>query len=252
MILSCDWHLHSCLSPCADLAMSPSAIVSVLQKKNIQIAALTDHNTCLNCPTFAKLCFKANIAALYGMELQTIEEIHTLCLFANLQTAMNFGEEIYNLIPFFKNNPEKNGDQVYVDEDETILGEVEKYLHISAEISLDDATQRVHELGGLCIPAHVNRFSFSIISQLGFIPPGNWDALEVTAIPPTYTLAHKKNKVVPLDTCGYPLTTSSDAHYIENIGQRAFTLDIKNDPLFTKKKEANLDTIRTALSRRPR
>jgi hypothetical protein len=232
--------------------MSPSAIVETLQHKNIQFAALTDHNTTLNCPAFANLCKKAGIIALYGMELQTVEEIHILCLFSNLQTAMDFGTEIYNLIPFFPNNPKINGDQVYVDENENILGEIEKYLIVSADLSIDKAAARVHQLGGICIPAHVNRAAFSMTSQLGFIPTGDWDALEVTSIPPMYTMPGKNNKTIRLNTQGYPLTTSSDAHYLEDIGKRPFDLDIQESQLLKTDNTVDLDIVKASLQRRPK
>ena len=252
MIITCDWHIHSCVSPCAALEMSPSAIVEALQAKKIQFAALTDHNTTKNCPAFATLCKRANIAALYGMELQTSEEIHVLCLFSDLQIAMNFGNEIDKLIPFFQNKPEKNGDQVFVDIHDTIIGEIQKYLQVSASISLEEAAKKVHNLGGLCIPAHVNRQSFSMISQLGCIIPGEWDALEVINIPPTYVLPNDPTNHIPLDTLDFPLTTSSDAHYIDDIAKRPFTLEIKYDSLFHANGTVNLNTIRRSLALRPR
>lgn len=251
MIITCDIHLHSCVSPCAALEMSPSAIVEKLQKKNIQLAALTDHNTSKNCPTFAALCQKAGIAALYGMELQTSEEIHVLCLFSDLQIAMQFDSEIFKLIPFFQNKPEKNGDQVYVDENDNIIGEIQKYLQISATISIEDAEKRVHQLGGICIPAHVNRAAFSMTSQLGFIIPGKWDALEVMNIPPTYIKPNNTTESIALNTLGYPLTTSSDAHYLEDIATRPFSLDIKTDSLLHADNSVNLQTVKAALLRRP-
>ncbi|OJF77317.1 MAG: hypothetical protein BKP49_02285 [Treponema sp. CETP13] len=251
MIINCDWHIHSCVSPCASLEMSPSAIVKKLQEKNIQLAALTDHNTTKNCPAFAVLCKKAHIAALYGMELQTSEEIHVLCLFSNLQTAMKFGERINTIIPFFQNKPEKYGDQVYVDENDNILGEINKYLQVSASLSIDDTALLVHGLGGLCIPAHVNRSAFSMTSQLGSVVPGEWDALEVMDIPPTYVLSSNLSTKVPLDTLGYPLITSSDAHYLNDIAKRFFNLEIGYNSLYHENGTVNLNTIRRSLKLRP-
>ena len=99
MIIKCDFHIHSCVSPCGDLSMSPSYIAEVLAEKGVQLAALTDHNTALNCPAFAAACKKFGIAALYGMEVQSQEEVHVLSLFSDLQTALDFSNEIYEMLP---------------------------------------------------------------------------------------------------------------------------------------------------------
>ncbi len=252
-----DFHIHSCLSPCGDLAMSPKAIVAALKEKGVQIAALTDHNTSLNCPAFAHHCKEAGIIPLFGMEAQTQEEVHVLCLFSSLDIALAFSEEIYNLLPSIMNNPEKTGDQVYVDEDDDIIGEVDKYLVISCDYDLDSLTKRVHNLGGVVIPAHVDRASFSLTSQLGFIPPGDWDALEVVRLPPaTVNWVDGKQQNMPLDTLGYPLTTSSDAHYVEHVARRTFELDFSGSPLYgaggilNDDGSVNIDTLKEALQRR--
>jgi hypothetical protein len=231
--------------------MSPRTIAASLKERNVRLAALTDHNTALNCPAFGIACRERGIVPLYGVEAQGREECHVLCLFAELERALEFGGELYDLMPPVMNVPEKTGDQVYVDENENILGEVDKFLINSADISLEDLAKRVVDIGGIAIPAHVDRPSFSLSSQLGFIPDGPWSALEVVRMP-------EQNKAIigpdgnALDTRGYPLITSSDAHYIEHIARRAFELDIADDPLTDSRGNANLKTITAALARRPR
>ncbi len=234
-IIKADFHIHSCLSPCGDLSMSPSVIADYLKQKNIKLAALTDHNTSLNCPAFAECCIKNDIIPLFGMELQTQEEIHLLCLFDNLETAKKFSDEIYELLPPIPNNPEKMGDQVFVDSEENILGEVEKYLVTSADISIDDATDYVHKLGGLVIPAHADRSAFSLTSQFGMITEGNWDAVEVV------NLSNVPENIKSL----YPVTTSSDAHYIEHIARRPFNLEVEEN--FLSNKFTSIIEIKKAL-----
>lgn len=242
MILKADFHIHSCLSPCGDLSMSPIMIVNCLKSRGITLAALTDHNSTLNCPAFMNLCKQNNIACLVGMEVQTIEEVHVLCLFADLNIATKFGEEIYELMPFIQNQPDSTGDQVYVDENEEILGEVEKYLITSAEINIDDLTQRVHSYGGLVIPAHVDRSAFSLTSQLGFIPPGDFDALETVQL-------NLQNLPKYCNISGYPITHSSDAHYPEHVARRFTEIDIGDLPLYTKEGLVNLSTIKIGLNK---
>ncbi|MDR3284434.1 MAG: PHP domain-containing protein, partial [Treponema sp.] len=169
MVIRADFHLHSCLSPCGSLDMSPSAIASELSRKGVGLAALTDHNSSLNCPAFKAACARHGVIPLFGMEAQSAEEVHVLCLFAGLETALAFGEEIYAQLPPVRNVPEKMGDQVYVNEDDEIIGEVENFLVISAQYDVNELARRVHSLGGLVIPAHADRSAFSLTSQFGYV-----------------------------------------------------------------------------------
>jgi PHP family Zn ribbon phosphoesterase len=151
---------------------------------------------------------------------------------------MDFSQEIYELLPNIKNVPEKMGDQVFVNEEDEILGEVEKYLVISIPLSIDEIEKKVHDLGGLFIPAHADRPAFSMFSQLGYIPKGNYDAIEVTRIPPMVQNPLTQ-ELEPLETYDYPLISDSDAHYEEHIGRRTTILEIEGN--------ITLDSIRKAL-----
>lgn len=231
--------------------MSPRKIAASLASQNIRLAALTDHNSALNCPSFGAACREFGITPLFGIEAQGMEECHILCLFAELDAALELGEELYALMPPVMNKPEKMGDQVYVDENEDIIGEVDKYLITSANIGLSELCDRVLALGGIVIPAHVDRPSFSLTSQFGTIVDGPWSALEIRKIPDR-TDDGKTEFGKKIDARGYPLITSSDAHFPEHIGQRAFNLDIGSDSLCTAEGIANIQTIKAALLRQPR
>lgn len=239
MIIKADLHLHSCVSPCGDLFMSPTTIAKYLNEQNICLAALTDHNTALNTPAFAINCRKFNIAALYGMEAQTAEEIHVLTLFTTVEMALDFCAAWYKTLPDIPNKPDITGDQVYVDEKEDILGEVEKYLITSSRVSLDELVEKTHEYGGLVIPAHVDRPSFSMSSQFGTVIDGKWDAVEFV----------KPEAAKTMLPSPYPVITSSDAHYAEHIGRRAFELDIGNEPLKNVDGTVNLKAVRAGFEK---
>lgn len=214
MILKCDLHIHSCLSPCGSLEMSPSMIVRTALEKRLDVIAIADHNTALNNPALEKLCIKSGILALFAIEVTSSEEFHSLCLFKNLDLAVSFGNMVYEKLLSLSNNPDKFGDQVYVDEQDNILGKLDKYLTGGAvEIPSEQLIELVHEKEGLFIPAHIDRAAFSLISQLGFIPADPYDALEITKWPP------------PKGCGNRPFISDSDAHYIEDIGKRYFLLD---------------------------
>jgi hypothetical protein len=199
-------------------------MLEIASAKKLQVMALTDHNSSLNCPAFAKLCPQFGIIPIFGMEATTSEEIHVLCLFTNLEASLAFGEFAYSILTPFLNNPEKTGDQVYVDEEDNIEGEVEYYLVNPLNMSIDEIGGKTAEYGGIVIPAHIDRPAFSMTSQLGVVVEGPWTALECTRIPSVFN-------GLPLDTLGYPLTTSSDAHYPEHIARRPFQLDVTAEEL---------------------
>jgi hypothetical protein len=213
MTLRADLHIHSCLSPCGDLDNSPSALARTARCRGLDLVALTDHNSALNVPAFAEACRREQIAALFGIEVTTIEEVHVLCLFPESDHAVAFGEELYEALPDIPNDPEKFGDQVYVNVDEVILGEVEKYLVSAAGWTMEETAERCHAAGGLFIPAHVDRSMHSVWSQLGFLPDGAYDAVEITKDP------------CPIDTRDLPRITDSDAHYLDDVAMRTFTFE---------------------------
>jgi len=215
-------------------------------RRGVKVLALTDHNSSLNCPAFAKVCPPRGILPLFGLEATTQEEIHILCLFTSLEASLDFSEYAYSLLLPFPNNPEKTGDQVYVDDEDSIEGEVEYYLVGPLELTVDNIGVKVAEYGGIVIPAHVERPAFSITSQLGVMIKGPWDAVECTRLPPMIG-----NK--PLDTLAYPLITSSDAHFPEHVGRRPFELDTSLEELAPNGLSggADMNVLRRALAKRP-
>lgn len=227
--------------------MSPLTMLKIAASKSLQVMALTDHNSSLNCPAFAKLCPRFGIIPIFGMEATTSEEIHALCLFTSLEACLAFNDYAYSILTPFLNNPVKTGDQVYVDEEDNIEGEVEYYLINPLDISIDEVGQKAAEYGGIVIPAHVDRPAFSMTSQLGVIVQGPWAALECVRIPPFID-----NQ--PLDTLGYPLTISSDAHYPEYVARRTFDLEISAEELQPDGPgtEADMEALKLALEKRPR
>ena len=208
-----DLHLHSCLSPCGDLECSPTAIARTANRRGLDMIALTDHNSALNCPAFARACGRAGPAALFGIEATSREEVHLLCLFATVEQALELGEVFYRALADVRNIPEKLGDQVYVDFDETILGTVDKHLVGALDYSADEIRELVTAHGGLFVPAHIDRAVNSMGSQLGFLPEAPYSAVEVTHSP------------CPLNTHDYTRICNSDAHFLDDIAMRWFAFE---------------------------
>lgn len=221
-----DLHNHSCLSPCGSLDMSPKSMAAKAKELGIEILGLSDHNSALNCRAFERACLDVGIVPLLGMEITTQEELHCLAFFESLELVLEMNHWVEERFQGFPNNPDKFGDQVYLDEDENILGEVELNLAQGACLcSLDELGMKIHSMDGLFIPAHVDRPSFSLISQLGFIPEDNYDALE--AVNPQ-----------SLPSLPYRIIRGSDAHFLDDMGKRTTLIELET---------ANFSSLRRAL-----
>lgn len=214
MRLRADLHNHSCLSPCADLSMSPRLMARTAKARGIDILALTDHNASLNCPAFAIACAAEGIIPLFGMEMNSSEEVHCLALFATPRDALAFGADMEALLPDLPWDPAAFGDQAVVDENDNVLELYEGWLGAALDVDLDTLAEKAKKAGAIIIPAHVDRGMFSVYSQLGFLPPGPWDAVESLAEPP------------PALHGGHSSISGSDAHFPEHLGRRPFVADI--------------------------
>lgn len=169
--LSYDLHIHSCLSPCGDEDMTPANIVRMANLKNLDVIAVTDHNSCKNCPAVLKWAKDNDIIAIPGMELCTLEEVHVLCLFEELSDAMRFDEYVYGRLIKIPNEEKIFGAQEIYDEDDNFVRS-EPFLVINAtEITFDELKDLMKEFHGIYIPAHIDKNSNSLLSNLGFIPP---------------------------------------------------------------------------------
>ncbi len=212
-VYNCDLHIHTCLSPCAELDMHPKAIVHRALEKKIDMLAVCDHNASANVPYVIAAAAKTNLKVMAGMEVTTREEVHLLALFESLPDLLEF-QAIIDQHLFGQNDETKFGVQAIVNE----LGEVEgindQLLIGATDLSIDRIVASIHQFGGLAIPAHIDRESFSVLSQLGFIDhSAGFDALEISKI-----TGLQQGRTRYADLHRYPFVTSSDAHFIKDIG----------------------------------
>jgi hypothetical protein len=214
-----DLHIHTVLSPCGDLEMSPANIIAKALEKGLDIIGITDHNSTRHCKLMRELAEAAGIYVLMGAEVTTREEVHCLTFFENDDQLSEFQAYLEKHLPLIPNNVEKFGYQVVVDANEQIIDEIEFLLISALDQSIEQVEKKVHSLGGIFIPAHIDRPSYSIISQLGFIPDDLLiDGIEISAnckIQSVIPFLGKQNERT--------IIRNSDAHYLENIG-KAFSV----------------------------
>lgn len=228
-----DLHIHTCLSPCGSLDMSPTVIVETALARGLDIIAITDHNSTLQCREIQALGAEAGLTVFAGAEVCTREEAHCLALFGTEDSRAAFQEYLDRYLPPVPNDPGRFGDQVWVNRNDEIMGEA-PYLLISAlDRNVNQVAAFVKRLGGLFIAAHVERPSFSLISQLGFIDPSlPLDAIEYTDAS-RFARLQSGQKYLSNYT-SYP---ASDAHYPEQIGRNPCLVQA-SEPLFDNLKMA--------------
>ncbi len=217
MKLFYDLHIHTALSPCGDNDMTPNNVVNMSIIKGLDMIAVTDHNTCGNAEALIKVAGD-NLLVIPGMEIETAEEIHVVSYFPDLDSAKMAEEEVKAHLPKIKNQTHIYGNQYYMDENDEILGEEENLLVTATNLSFNEAFELVRKYGGVPVPAHIDRSSYSVLSNIGFIPDDlSIKTLEIT--PPRRNFLQK-------DYENYNILSSSDAHYLENISEREFSIDI--------------------------
>jgi len=218
-----DLHIHSCLSPCGDLDMSPRKIVATAHERKIDIIAITDHNSTENIKAAIKASQYTPLTVLAGMEVTSEEEAHLLALFDHDESIFTFQTFIYEHLMSFPADQRMIDDQVIVNENDGVEGFNDHLLLGATSLPFKQLVDEVHRLNGLAIASHVDKESFSIIAQLGFIPDDlQLDALEIS----TFMSIDQAKTLFP-DTNRFPLVKFSDAHYLKDIGKQTTNLLIQ-------------------------
>lgn len=209
-----DLHIHSCLSPCADLDMSPRAIVDKSLEKGLDMIALCDHNTAENVGAALRAGAKKGIAVIPGMEINTQEEVHILALFAGEDQALDMQRTVYSHLRG-TNRPELFGDQVVANELDEVEGFNDRLLIGATGLTLQAVIREIRRLGGLSIASHIDRPSYSLVSQLGFVPPDvSLDGVEISR-----PLQREEIESQLPGLGDLPVIRSSDAHFLKDIGK---------------------------------
>ena len=219
-----DLHIHTVLSPCGDLEMSPGNIVRMAAQKGLQIIAVTDHNHSGHARLTRRLGSVHDIWVVYGIELTTKEEVHCLAFFDEDDQLDCFQDEVDRLMPRVDNDPAVLGYQVIVDEREQVLKEIAHSLYPGVNLEIEEAADLVHELGGLFVPAHVDREMNGLFAQLGFFPP----RLDADAVEVSWRTSREKMIEDHPELGAYQLLQSSDAHFIEDVGRASSLLQMED------------------------
>jgi predicted metal-dependent phosphoesterase TrpH len=231
-----DLHIHTCLSPCADLTMSPKRVVERAVKKKIDIIGICDHNSAENVRAAVAAAADKQITVLPGMEITSVEEVHILGLFDEIAPVLFLQEIVFEHLAPGGNNEEVFGEQIIANEFDEVEGYNPRLLLGATSLTLKEVVAEIHAMGGIAVAAHIDREAFSILGQLGFIPENlDLDALEVSLVTPACAV-----EMFP-GIHHFPLIRSSDAHELEDIGSQVSRF-LLEEPTF--------DEIRKAFDKR--
>ncbi len=216
-----DLHVHTVLSPCAAREMIPPLIVRQALARGLDLIAITDHNASANADAVRRAAAGTTLGVVPGMEIQTTEEVHVLCLFDTGEQLLAWQQQVDARLPPGCNLPDLFGEQFVVDETGGLLRRETRLLAGSVAMRFHEVIREVRRQGGLAIPAHVDRPAYSLSANLGFPPPGlSMDALEISA----HTTPAAARQGFPW-LADYPLVQGGDVHHLENFaGTTCLTL----------------------------
>lgn len=211
-----DFHIHTALSPCGDNDMTPNNLVNMALLKGLDLIAVTDHNSAENAAAAVEVGRRNGLIVVPGMEIETAEEVHVVSLFPDVESALCVQEILYGRMNGVENREEIFGEQRILNADDEESGRVRQLLITAVSLMIEEVFQIVEDAGGVCIPAHIDRDSHSILSNLGVIP----EDLAVKNI----EISKDCDRVTflganpGLEKCG--ILRSSDAHYLWDISER--------------------------------
>lgn len=223
MKLKYDLHIHSCLSPCGSDDAAPGDIAGFCKLAGLDVAALADHNSSRNCPAFLEAAADYGLLALPAMELTTAEEVHVLCLLPDLAAAEQLERFVSPRLPPGDNIPEVFGDQLVMDSDGNVLSRDRRLLTGAADIGVYQVAELLGSLGGLAIPAHIDRSSYSLLANLGFLTPDmQFPLVELSRSADPAALLVRNPELA-----GLPVLVNSDAHRLSDIPNGARELEVE-------------------------
>ena len=217
MELYYDLHIHSALSPCGDNDMTPNNIVNMSIIKGLDVIAVTDHNSCGNVRAVMEVAGD-KILVIPGMEVETSEEVHVVCYFRDIEGAEKMWDVVKNNMQDIKNDEKIFGEQLYMDSEDNIVGKEEMLLVTATKLDIFEVFSYAKKFGGVAMPAHIDRSSYSVLSNLGFMPP------ELDA--KTVEITKKNREKFEKDYNDFNILTNSDAHYLWDIHDAEFSINI--------------------------
>jgi predicted metal-dependent phosphoesterase TrpH len=232
-IYRADLHLHTVLSSCAEVEMIPPLIIESVVRKDIDIIAITDHNASGNVAAVMDAAKNSGVHVFPGMELQVREEVDVLCLFDTIEQVVQWQRLVDGWLLPLENDADRFGKQFLVDAEGDFIAEDTRLLQAPTTVGIEQAEVLIHEIGGLVIPAHIDRAQ-GYMTVLGLWSESiNVDAVEVS------TNLHPKQAYEKYNIpAGLAVISNSDAHWLDWIGQAITIYEFNEPPSITAIRKA--------------
>ena len=226
MKLYYDFHIHTCLSPCGDNDMTPNNIVNMASLKGLDAIAITDHNCAFNASACIEAAKDLPLTVIPGMEIETSEEVHMVALFEDINNLYKMQDMVLDCLPKIKNKPEIFGEQIIMDSQDDVKGFYDAFLITACSMSVYEATKEVRNLNGVIFPAHIDKSSYSIVSNLGTVPKDlDFKTVEIKGNPTPCKFVEE----------GYEseffVIHNSDAHYLWDISEKKNYIECKSNDI---------------------
>lgn len=220
-MITYDIHVHTCLSADADDNMTPDKVIEKAIENGLDIIAVTDHNSVKNIQA-AYECAEDRIAFVPGVEIESSEEVHMLCLFPDLSSAYRMEKLLMMNLTDKKNKPEKLGHQYIYDVD---LGKREEkaLLRYPSRMTIEEIIFAAKQMRGVALYAHLENKAYSALSVLGMLP--EWP--KAKALEFTNNDAGRKCAAKLRENSDQCFLFSSDAHRLEDINTKETSGDLE-------------------------
>ena len=215
-----DLHIHTVLSPCAELEMLPGLIISAAEMAGLDLIAICDHNSCENTQAVIEASLASSIKVMPGIEVQTLEGVHILCIFENMDCALQMQNIVYRALPDLDMPDKQINEQLVVDSVDEFVNYCTKPIAMPVSIDLNTICIFAAELGGLIIPSHIDRHGSGLLDVLGYLPEDiQFDALELSANANLERIVFEHPEIA-----GQTFIRSSDAHWLWAIGEHPIVM----------------------------
>ena len=219
-----DLHIHTLLSPCAEVEMIPSLIIAAAEMVGLDMIAITDHNSCENAGAVMAAAEGTGIKVIPGIEVQSIEDVHLLCLFDELDQALGLQGTVYESLPQITGARKTYDEQMMVDSNDEFLGYCERPISLPTNMGIEEIWNRVDALGGMIIPSHIDKPGTGICGVLGMLPESpSFEGVEISA---NISLDDARTRCMGVGSL--PIFRDSDAHWLAAIGERRTRLYIEH------------------------
>jgi DNA polymerase III alpha subunit (gram-positive type) len=153
-----DLHIHSVLSPCADVLMTPQNIFNMAMLKELDIISITDHNSLKQIPLCMEIAKSYDMLFIPGVEVTVKEGIDILLYFKHFKDAMDFDCYLEKFLEKKKVDLTIYNEQCICDINDECIDTYPYLLAQTTKLSIKELITYLAHIDHVMIYAHVDRY----------------------------------------------------------------------------------------------